>query len=526
MAAQPSHSDVYDVNLKTGALILGKNRLDDYAEKYLSQHYPKALLQPMPLPVEELLESSGLQVKHASLSSNADVFGCCVLVDGEVQIYDKETGQYYPRHYEAGTILIDPDSQAALSEGSRRNALMHEILHWEKDRTYFQISQARLARNGQALELIKSRSSATFFTPSEKSRKRETEIQWLEWQAHRLAPRVLMPKAMFRTKALELLESTETTSCDGLIEQLSKFFLVSRSAVKYRLLEVRLKDRISSFDDFPVVYSFIRTSEENFAAITPVDAFLLLSTNPRLQRWVEAGDFIYVDGYFVRNSTRFVRVDKDGNYKLKAAAKKDLAKCALLIQELVTKDYVGLDKDLSTLSYLEHKLGLDKRVLYFDPSQQVTSYDASDHQKAWASVARKMDSTLEEEIQIAEIIGNIRLDLCQTITALLKLKGINYPQTFNEKTGLYDALYNKIVNGKQRTMKLGTLMAIAVGLGLTSHAAQELMKKAGICLNPLGEPDRSYLTILERFPGTDLYNANCFLEARNLPLLGSKYRDF
>lgn len=526
MAAQPSHSDVYDVNLKTGALILGKNRLDDYAEKYLSHHYPKALMKPMALPVEEILESSGLRVEQASLSANADVFGCCVLVDGEVQIYNTKTGQYHPSRYEAGTILIDPDSQAALSEGSRRNALMHEILHWEKDRTYFQISQARLARNGQALEPIKSRSSSTFFTPSEKSRKRETEIQWLEWQAHRLAPRVLMPKAMFHAKAIELLDNAETTSCDELIEQLSKFFLVSRSAVRYRLLEVGLKSRIAALDDFPVVYSFTRTSKENFIAVTLVDAFLLLSTNPRLQRWVEAGDFIYVDGYFVRNSTRFIRVDKDGNYKLKAAAKKDLAKCALLIQELVTKDYVGLDKDLSTLSYLEHKLGLDKRVLYFDPSQQVTPYDGNDHQKAWASVAHKMDSTLEEELQIAEIIGNFRLNLCQTLAELLKFKGINYPRTFNEKTGLYDALYNKIVNDKQQGMNRDTLMAIAVGLGLTSHATQELMKKAGISLNALKDPDRTYLVLLERFPGIDLYNANGILEALGLSPLGSKQRDF
>ena len=34
----PSHADVYDINKKTGALILGKNRLDDYAEKYLTKH--------------------------------------------------------------------------------------------------------------------------------------------------------------------------------------------------------------------------------------------------------------------------------------------------------------------------------------------------------------------------------------------------------------------------------------------------------------------------------------------------------
>ena len=526
MGAQaPTYSDVFDVNAKTGALILGKNRLDDYAEKYLSQHYPQALLEPMALPVDELLERSGLKVEHASLSADGDVFGCCLLVDGEVQVFDQAIGDFVPQRFSAGTVLIDPDSQANLSEGARRNALMHELLHWEKDRTFFLISQKRLARNGHTLEPILSRSSSTFLTPSEKSRKRETEIQWLEWQAHRLAPRVLMPKAMFHRKASEYLEADSSLTCDRLIDQLAQFFLVSRSAVKYRLLEVGLKQRLSKLRDFPVVYSFIHTHEERFSTLEPAEAFLLVAQNPRLRRWVEAGDFIYVDGYFIRNSTTFVRIDKNGNYRLKASAKKNLARCALLVQELITKDYVGLDKDLSTLSYLEHNLGVDKRILFFDPTQQGITHDGND-QRAWASVAHAMAATLDEEQRISDIITSARFTLCQSIYQLLQLKGIQYPRTFTEKTLLYDALYNKIANDKVKTMKRETLMAIAVGLGLTSYATQKLMEKAGIHLNPLQNPDSTYLMILERFPGINIYNVNGILEASHLAPLGSKPRDF
>ena len=31
-------SDVYDINHKTGALVIGKNRLDDYATKFLNKY--------------------------------------------------------------------------------------------------------------------------------------------------------------------------------------------------------------------------------------------------------------------------------------------------------------------------------------------------------------------------------------------------------------------------------------------------------------------------------------------------------
>ena len=34
MTKKLTSSDIYDINKKTGALILGKNRLDDYATKY------------------------------------------------------------------------------------------------------------------------------------------------------------------------------------------------------------------------------------------------------------------------------------------------------------------------------------------------------------------------------------------------------------------------------------------------------------------------------------------------------------
>ena len=62
MANRPTSNDIFDINKKTGALILGKNRLDDYATKYLTKHCKRALETPMPLPVEEILHKTQLTV--------------------------------------------------------------------------------------------------------------------------------------------------------------------------------------------------------------------------------------------------------------------------------------------------------------------------------------------------------------------------------------------------------------------------------------------------------------------------------
>lgn len=522
--AMRSHADIYDINRKTGALILGKNRLDDYAEKYLSEHYPQALKTPIAIPVEKLAADDDLRIEEAYLSASSDVFACCVLVDGEVSIYDPETDEYTLTFYPAGTILVDPSSVWSMGEGARRNAIMHEILHWEKDRTFFQIHRARLASTGEVVEPIKSRVSTTFFEPSEKSRRKETELQWLEWQAHRLAPRVLMPKSTFTTAATEILDSSPNLSCGALLDQLADIFLVSRSSVKYRLLEVGLKKRIATLPDYDLVYGFMGDGVEDFVAITLADAAFLISENPRFQRWVQAGDYIFVEGYFVKNSARYVRVDASGSYRLKPAAKKSPSKAFLRIRSFVTKDYVGLDKDLDSLFHLEHRQGVDKRIIYLDPAHQATP-DDNDVQKVYASAAKTMSLELAEAEQLDDILAKRGTTLCQTIWELLDYRGIRYPKPFSELTGLYDALFNKIQNNKVSTMKKDTLMAIAIGLRLNAYATTTLMQKAGIHLNREIDPDRTYLFMLERIPGISIHDANGILEAKGLDPLGSKYRD-
>ena len=84
-------NDIFDTNKKTGALILGKNRLDDYATKFLNAHCKQALTEPMPLPVEQIIDNMGLNVQEVNLSDNMDIFGCCLLLDGDVDVYDTRT---------------------------------------------------------------------------------------------------------------------------------------------------------------------------------------------------------------------------------------------------------------------------------------------------------------------------------------------------------------------------------------------------------------------------------------------------
>lgn len=250
--------DVYDIK-NNGALVLGKNRLDDYATKFLTKYCPSALMSPMRIPIEEILSKMGLKVINRALSKNLDIFGCCIMFDCDIEVYKYE--KYRNEHFKEGTIIIDPKSEALYGKGQERNTLMHEIIHWEKDKRYFEILNLTKKFQEEKLYPIMCKQSTTYYEPSEKLKTRENEVNWLEWQAHRLAPRILMPKEMFNEKARQYMHNRELKSCDELISKLSRFFGTSRLSVKYRLLEVGLKDSISDYEDFKKIYNYDNAKE-------------------------------------------------------------------------------------------------------------------------------------------------------------------------------------------------------------------------------------------------------------------------
>ena len=524
MTNKPTSSDIFDINKKTGALILGKNRLDDYATKYLTRHCKMALETPMPLPVDEILQKANLTVKEVSLSRNLDIFGCCLLLDGEVEIYDHEQGISKTVSFPAGTVLIDPDSEAMYGEGAKRNTLIHEALHWEKDKTYFEILAVKNTAASEKLYPIMCRQSEAFYEPPEGKKTKENEVKWLEWQAHRLAPRVLMPFEMFRKKVFELIDSYQNRqsdiipSCDTLIEDLSTFFIVSRVSVKYRLIEVGLLDRISSFDDFDAVFAEVISSRD-FISLTPVEAYQLLSLNSSLQKWVSGGQFVFVDGYFVLADNKYI-TNKENCLHLTPIAKKNLSQCAINIREQKYTIYRNIQKDCEGFSILYHAEGIDQRMVTFHPQYQANfKYEEDDVYSAFRDHILTYDEN--EEIELVRRLGDPTTTLCQCLWYLMENRNWQYPETFNDRTGLHKNYHGKIKNDKYNNMGTAVLMAICVGLRLNLRVVEKIFDKSDNKLNYYQDPDKTYIRILENMPGISLQDFNSVLKVAGIKELGS-----
>lgn len=525
MTKQLTPSDIFDTDPKTGALILGANRLDDYATKVLQQWCSDVLVKPMPLPVEKILSDAGLTVQTAALSRDLDIFGCCLLLDGYVDIYDPETDEYTPQFYPANTLLFDPQSEWAYGEGSKRNTLIHEFLHWEKDKAYFRILSLKNQKAKEQLYPIMCRQSRTDFEPSRGKRTKQNEVQWLEWQAHKLAPRLLMPKEMFRRKAHEYLDAGQT-SCDELIKQLSDFFIVSRASVKLRLLEVGLESRIAQLQDFHAVYADLNRVSD-YVPISMEDALLLLQDNVVLEDWIESRGFVFVDGYFVLPDKKYIS-QKNGQVHLTKYAKQNLALCAINIRELHVVTYKYLREDLSNCAvlYKSEPNEIDQRFFVFSPRMQAALQDGIDKKEVAEMYRAAKDALIpydeETEKELLRKIADEDSTLCDCLWFLISRKGWASGLDFYDNTLIHENYFGRIRDNQSNTMESDTLMAICVGLGLRFRLTEKLFDKADRCkLHYYDEPDRTRIRIMETYPCISIYQFNQLLEAAGMKKLGT-----
>ena len=524
MKSKITSSDIFDINKKSGALILGKNRLDDYATKFLTKYCKQALVDPMPLPVDDILKDMGLTVQEVSLSGDLDVFGCCLLLDAHIDVYNWETRKYTSTAFKAATVLIDPLSEAVYGEGSKRNTLVHEALHWEKDKRYFEILELKNKNASEKLYPILCHQSETFFTPSEGKNTKENEVRWLEWQAHRLAPRVLMPINSFKKKALEFIQQYKMSgenailSCDTLIEDLSKFFITSRLSVKYRLIEVGLEDTISKFVDYEDVYEEIN-SNKDFVKLTPVEAIKIIDSDSTLQKWVRERHFVFVDGYFVLANSQYV-TQKDGILHLTPKAKKNLSKCAINIREQIFLNYANTHKDLLGYTVLKKVEGVDTRLLTFHPNHQTTfEYEPEEVYQSFVNHITSYNE--QEEIELIKMLGDPTKSLCECLWFLMENRKWNYPEKFNDQTELHKNYHGKIKNNSYNNMTTNVLMAICVGMKLSLRITEKLFDKSDNKLNYYADPDKTYIHIMETMPGLSISDFNSILNKCNIQELGS-----
>ena len=191
--------------------------LEAIARKVISQYDPSLLMNPVPVPVETIIEKVyGLTLEFQYIRNNGRVLGETVFENAVVPIYSREGERGYKLvPVNAGTVIIDASLLSCRGDGRFRYTCAHELAHWVLHKEFY-------TSLGETAALSKAVRSSEIGT-------------MIERQADRLSSYLLMPKGAVKTA---FFLNKQTTG--DVIRTLAEIFQVSRQAMEIRLKEMQL----------------------------------------------------------------------------------------------------------------------------------------------------------------------------------------------------------------------------------------------------------------------------------------------
>ena len=121
--------------------------------------------------------------------------------------------------------------------------------------------------------------------------------------------------------------------------------------------------------------------------------------------------------------------------------------CVINIREHKYTTYRNIQKDFVGFAVLYHGEGIDQRMLTFHPKYQANfKYEEDDVYLAFRDHILTYDEN--EEIELVKRLGDPTTTLCQCLWYLMENRKWNYPETFNDRTGLHKNYHGKIKNDK------------------------------------------------------------------------------
>ncbi|WDC83299.1 hypothetical protein PL321_11010 [Caloramator sp. mosi_1] len=146
-----------------------------------------------------IVERMGLELLEMNITKSSKAFGQIVFDDCEFEYFDIEK-IVTKKIYQKGTIIVDPKNYFMRNLGSVNNTIIHECVHWELHRKYFELVNLYNEYKKYILCNI---------TETTKPKQGWSPYEIMEWQANALAPRILMPAKQTKEKIEELIEKNK-----------------------------------------------------------------------------------------------------------------------------------------------------------------------------------------------------------------------------------------------------------------------------------------------------------------------------
>ena len=480
--------------------IISRDAFENEATKFLEKYYPLALQEPVAVPIRKIAEDMGLSVIEDSLlSSELDIFGLVVFEGGNIKDKNKNI---IIRNAKRGTVLIDPRVYYERTLGTVNFTIAHECFHWYRHQPYHALMKM-LGANDELGKIIQC-SIGSNAKDSEKWK----AVDWMEWQANGVAPRILMPTNTAKIKISELVEKyhihfdgTDGYLIEEMISELADFYGLSKQAVKMRIREMGYAKIDGAFTyvngQYVTPFSFDASalSDNQSFTISSADLFKAYCLNKDFRKAIDTGRFVYIEGHVCLDNEKYI-VCPDGQIKLTQYALSHIDECCFVFD----KGYSYESKYQGQKYYTQ--------MMYKTPEQpnaQEYSFELNAHNKILLS-----------QIQGASKSANaMRLypgAFSETLVQLMKERKLSNKKLADASL-VGERTIQRLRNDEEYPTTVQTVLGLCYGLKLSVPEAEMLVGKTDFNIKPTNPQNYAYRCALSACAENSIYEINEMLEA-------------
>ncbi len=442
---------------------LWRDELDDTAEAILTLYYPEVLQSPMQINPYTLARTLGLGIEFREITQDTSIFGRIYFED------DTEQG------ISEKTIVIDSNLEKIRPSGTINNTIIHECLHWILHRYSVELEKG-------SADII-----AQISTTEE-----AVETDWMEWQVHSLAPKIMMPKGMtqqfLKVKFAELKVTRRVKAMIDIIEDLIKatanYFGVTIIAAQKRLVEFGIEEARGAFNYIDGRYVPAYSWQRGFLGVDQTfsiglkDLSKLLSEHQSIKNRLAEGGLVYIESHICLNDSKYIALSEAGVPKLTYYARTHMDECCLVFEK--SNHNQGSSKVTFT-NVLNNSAELS-----ITPSFK---YPASDRNLDIESRARLL---CELGFELSQVLKELPCDFGGALNYLRKYRKLTN-EALSELSLLSVEYISKLQNNHIKEPSVKTVVALCIAMSLHFQLSDELLKRSGRSLRSLSmEEDMLY----------------------------------
>ena len=435
------------------------------AQKFLSQYYPEALKTACEVDVDTVVRRMGLKVEIRHLSSDLHVFGQILFKKSKTEVYPEGSSSPIMEEFSGGTILIDDRVFFLRNYGSIRHTILHECIHWYLHRKTFLLAM-----------LLKQAESGfkCCISGHMQSREQSNDAWFLEWQANKIAAKVLVPEKTLKQKVNQYLAEqrelfpslADVYLMKNVVKMVADFFSVSVLVAQIRMLECDFSLAVGAVDycdgRYLKPYAFKKDSlaENETYTIGCQDLIIEKLKNSDLRSLMDNAQLIYSDSHLVLNSPKYVE-----NKKLTEYARLHLDECAIKFSSDMNGNRKGE--------------GFYRECILFHGYNGDIQVTCKFKKEANEDIISRAEAILQQQQYVNELFECLVMtSFAQTLNKLMEKQGLTI-KDLADKSGISEKQITRLRKGKTENPELETVVALAIGLDVPKIVSMEFLKIAG-----------------------------------------------